>query len=277
MADMGKTEVDATVQERVAAEVQAQLIESAKLMPTVQNYTALPGEDVIKIPRAGDFSVDDKTENTAVTAQVITYATDDLNLDKYKTIQVRLEDNAQLQARPDVVSDIIGRMGRGLALQVDTDIVTCLAATSSAAPDHRIAYDNATDLKKADILNARELLHIQNVPFDECWIGVSPASEASLLAVDDFVRADAYGTAQGLQRGVLGTLYGARVIMSNEFSDSATLVWHPTHVGFAMQQSVRFETDRDLPNLATLYSVSQLYGCVTQDSGKRAVLLGSAS
>ena len=279
MADMGKTEVQATIEQRVSMEIQMQLIEMSKLIPTVTNLSvdAGPGVDTVKVPRAGDFTVDDKTENTDVTAQVITYATDDLVLNKYKTIQVKLEDNARIQAKPAVVEDIISRMSRGLALQVDTDIVAQLELTSAAAPDHRIAYANATDLGKADILEARALLHEQNVPFAECFIGVSPRSEKALLAIDDFVHADKYGSSEGLRNGELGRLYGATVIMSNEFDDAKTLVWHPSHAAFAMQQAPLFERDRQVSSLAWLYSISQLYGTQVMDSGVRGVLLGTAA
>jgi len=279
MADMGLTEVAATVEERISAQIQMQLIETAKLIGTVQNFSALAqkGNDVIKVPRAGNFTVQDKAENTAVTPQVLTYATDDMTLDKYKVIQVLLEDDAELNAKPDIVADIIGRMAKQMALQVDTDIVAALEATSAAAPDHRIAYANATSLAQADILEARRLLHIQNVPFNECFLGVSPGSEKNLLAIADFVRADSYGDAAGLRMGELGRIYGATVVMSNEFDDAKTIVWHPTHAGFAMHREARFEQDRQLDKLANLYSVSQKYGTLTMDSGKRAVLLGSAT
>ena len=274
---MGKTEIDATVQELVSSVIQEQLIQNAKLMPLVQNHSAEAGIDKIKIPRAGNFTVDTKAENVAVTPQVLTYATDDLDLDQYKVIQVLLEDNAQLQAKPDIVRDVLGRMGKQLALAVDTYIVTLLEAVSLAAPDHKIAYANATDLKKADLLAARTLIHTQNLEFNECFIGVSPASESSLLAVDDFVHVDKYGAdANGLRLGEIGKLYGAPVIMSNEFDDLKTMIWHPSHVAFAMQMAPKFETDRILDKLSNLYSISQLYGGVTQDSGLRGVLLGTA-
>ena len=277
MADMGITEVAATIEERIASQIQSFLIQESVLIPTVMNRPAELGINKVSFPRAGGFSVDDKVENTAVTAQTITYAVDELDLDKYKTIQVRLEDNADWQSKPDVVSDIIMRMGKQLALQVDEDIYDCLEATSAAAPDHRLAYANATDLKKADLLEARALLHEQNVPFNECTILVSPRSETSLLAIDDFVHADKYGSAEGLRNGELGRLYGAPVIMTNVAEDAKTIVYHPSHAAFAWQVQARFETDRDLPNLANLYSIQQLYGCTTLDSGVRGVLLGTAA
>lgn len=281
MADMGLTEVSAAVMKEVSQLIQTQLIQEAKLISTVQNFPVAQGRDTVKIPRAGDFTVDAKAENTGLTAQVVTYATDDLAIDKHKAILVRLEDIAQIQATPDVVGDILGRMARQMALKIDSDIVACLEATSASAPDHRIVYTNSgTDntLGKADLLQARYLLHVQNVPFNECFIGVSPASEKNLLAIDDFVHVDKYGaSAQGLMNGELGRLYGARVIMSNVFADAKTLVWHPTHAAFGLQEMIKFERDRDLVNVATVFLAQQLYGCKTLDSGKRGVLLGTAS
>jgi N4-gp56 family major capsid protein len=278
---MGMTEVTAAVMTEVSKVIQSQLIQNAKLIPTVTNVPVGAGMGTVKLPRAGDFTVDAKAENTGLTAQVLTYASDDLAIDKHEAILVRLEDIAQIQATPDVVSDILARIARQMAYKIDTNLVVQILLASASAPDHRIAYTNSgTDntLGKADILAARQLLHVQNVPFSECYIGVSPASEKNLLAIDDFVHVDKYGAnAQGLMNGELGRLYGAKVIMSNAFTDAATLVWHPSHVAFGMQQGLRFERDRDLPNVATLFLATQLYGCKVLDSGKRAVKLGTAT
>ena len=276
MADMGVTEVGAVIQETVSALVQKQLIETSKLVGTVTNYAARPGENTIKIPKAGNFTVNDKAENTAVTAQVLTYATDDLVLNKHKAIQMRLEDIAGLQSMVNVKADAIERMAKQMALQVDVDIAAQLVLASASSPDHRIAYVGSA-LAKADLLAARTLLHVQYVPFSECFIGVSPASESALLGIDDFVHADKYGSSGGLVNGELGRIYGARVIMSTVFADAGTVIWHPTAVAFGRQMDPKFETDRDVPNLADLMSLSTLYGVKVLDSGKRQVLLGSAT
>lgn len=277
MADMGLTEVTASVMQEVSQFVQAELKQKAMLMPLVQNFPARPGIDTIKIPRADGFTAADKAENTALTGQVLTFSSDDLLLNKHKAVLVRLEEIAGLQATPDVVAQILGRMSTELALKIDEDIRDQLVLTSAAAPDHRLAYADTISLKKADLLAARQLLHVQNVPFNECYIGVSPASEVSLLSIADFVSVDQYGSAAPVQAGELGRLYGARVIMSNVFSDAATVIWHPTHAAFAMQQNLNFKRAEDLPNVATEFLASQIYGSKVLDSGKRAVLLGSAT
>lgn len=277
MADMGLTEVQSAVMQEVSTFVQAELKQKSVLMPLVQSFPAAPGMDTIKIPKADGFASESKAENTALTAQAITFSSDDLQLNKHEAVLVRLEEIAQLQARPDVVGTILSRMSSELALKIDTDIVAQLELCSAAAPDHRVAYADTLSFKKADILESRRLLHEQNVPFSECVIGVSPASEVSLLGLSDFVEVQKYGSSNGLVNGELGRLYGARVVMSNVFDDAKTVIWHPTHCAFAMQQNLTFKRDDDLANVATLYLASQIYGTKVLDAGKRAVLMGTAA
>lgn len=279
MADVifGKTEVDAVSMELVlGAMVQEQLIQQAILLPTVNMYPAPFGTDKLKIPKAGGFTVGDKAENTAVDAQTITYATDDLLLDKHKVVQVLVEKFAMMQSEVAVLSDIAGRAGRAMALQLDTDIISALEATSSSSPDHRIAYAGAS-IAQADILEAIRLLKVQNVNTKECYLGISPGSEKAMLSIADFVRADAYGNAQGLQAGMLGTIYGLKVIVHNGFADLKSLVWHPSHVGVGIQEQISYATESALAHLGSRHSWDMVYGVKTLDSGKRGVMLGTAT
>jgi hypothetical protein len=277
MADMGVTETGAIGQATVIETLQTYLQQESRLMDKITKYPVQKGDTSLKIGRAGGFTVNTKSENTAVTAQTITYAADTLNLDTHQVIQVRLEDIADEQAKSNIIADMLMRMGKDMAYAIDQLIVTKLILPSASAPDHRIAYTGSA-LGKADLLYARQLLHIQNIVFSECYIGVSPAQEAALLAIDDFVHVDKYGAnATGLSLGEIGRLYGAPVIMSNAFADAKTIVWHPTAVALAMQIQPKFEQWRDLVNLATLYSLSQLSGVALLDSGKRNVMLGTAS
>lgn len=279
MADalMGKTEVDAVSQELIlGAMVQSYLIQEAVLLPTVNNYVAPMGVDKLKIPRAGGFTVNDKAENTAVDAQILTYATDDLNLDKHKVIQVLAEKFALKQSQVNVLTDVAMRAGKGLALQLDTDIITALVATSAAGPDHRIAFAGAA-IAQIDILEAKRLLKVQNVEARECFLGINPTEEKAMLQIADFVRADAYGSAQGLQAGILGQIYGMKVIVHNGFTAGNAVAWHPSHVACAIQQSVEFAQESALSNLATRLSFDTIYGVKVLDGGKRGVLLGSAT
>lgn len=275
--DMGVTETVAVAHAQIADDIQMYLQERSVLMDKVMVRSVVKGDKSIAIGRAGGFTVGTKTENTALATQLITYSADTLTLDQHKAILVRLEKIANLQARPDIVADIIMRMGLDMAYNIDTYLVTKLILASASTPDHRIAYANSASLGKADILSARTLLRVQNIQLNECFIGVSPASESNLLAIDDFVHADKYGSSDGLVKGEIGRLYGAKVICSNAFADAATVVWHPTAVAFALQQAPDFDEDKDLDNIGTKYLCDTIYGAALLDSGKRQVLLGSAT
>lgn len=279
MADalLGKTEVDAVSQEIVTSIVQELLIQEAKLLPTVTDFSSLagPGMDKIKIPNAGGFTVGDKAENTAVDAQLITYSTDDLALDKHKVIQVLLEQFADLQSKVAATQDIAMRAGKALALQVDTDIITALKATSASSPDHRIALAGAS-FAEADILEANRLLNVQNIPKSDRYFVISPDFEKAALAIANFVQADRYGDRMPLITGELGMAYGFRFIVHNGVSTTA-VAYHKSHVAVAIQQALRYQTALDLANLAVRHSFDQVYGVKTLDSGKRGVLVGSAT
>lgn len=279
---MGKTEVNAAIQEIVSAIVQDELKTKAVLAPSVMDMSSLavPGMDKINFPRAGGFTAEAKAENTALTAQVITYANDGLNLDQQKAILARVEDIAGLQAKPDVIADIVKRMGSELALDFDKYIYARLQEASAAAPDHRILYDNNAgdnNLQRIDILEARRLLNVQNAPMQDRILLVSPGSEKSILNIADFINAEKYGSSQPIMNGELGRIYGFKVLMSPIVDDAKTIAYHKSCCTFAYQQNVKFESDRDLPNVSTEYLMSTLFGAVTMQAGVLQVMLGTGA
>lgn len=278
MAQIGLTEVSATSMDVVASIVQDTLKQEAKLLPLIMDYSAfaIKGAANVKIPRRSTFAAADKAENTALTAQELTFAVDTLALDKNKAIYVALERVAELQATPNVEAEIIMEMAKELALQVDKDIAAQLLLASSSSPDHRVAFVGS-DVAQADLVNARYLLNVQNVPMDNRYLGIAPDQEKALLSISDFIRADAYGSAGGLVAGEIGRVYGMTVVMSNVFTAARAIVWHKSAVSFAQQLQPEYNTDVDLKNTAKEYLLQHVYGCKVLDSGKRQVLLGSAT
>ena len=278
MAQIGLTEVSATSMDVIASIVQETLKQESKLLPLISDYSAfaMKGAQSVKVPRRTQFAAADKAENTALTAQELTFAVDTISLAKNKAIYAALERVAEIQATPNVEGEIIMEMAKELALQVDKDIFTEIALASAAAPDHRIAFVGS-DVAQVDLLQARYLLNAQNVPMDNRFLGIAPDQEKALLSISDFVRADAYGSAGGLVNGEIGRIYGMTVVMSNVFTAARAYVWHKSAVGFAQQMTPEYSTDVDLKNTAKEYLLQHVYGVEVLDSGKRQVLLGSAA
>jgi hypothetical protein len=281
MADalMGVTETAQNALANISSMAQSFLIQNSVLLPTVTNYSSLavPGASSIKLPRSGGFTVGTKAENTAVDAQIITYAADSITF-SHRTVQFLIEKLAQKQSVVDVVQDAVMKATKALALDVDVAVLAQLALASSSAPDHQLVFiDTATDVvAKADILNARRLLINQNVNPRECFIAVGSEKEAELLAISDFIDASKYGSSSPLMLGEIGMIYGMRVIVHTSITDQMH-VWHPSSVGYAFSQNIELDFDKDLANIGTRYSLDYIFGAKVLDSGKRNVYVDSTN
>lgn len=273
--EIGATEVAATEQAVIANVVQQVLKQKSILMPTVTDYSswAQPGSLSVGVPRRTQFAAADKSENTNLTAQELTFAADTISLAKHKAVYAKLERIAGIQSNVNVAGEIMVEMAAELALQIDKDLIVQLKLVSSSAPDHLLDYANTpTDtLAQGDILEARRLLNVQNVPMDGRFLAVSPDQEKAMLSIADFVRADAYGNAGGLMNGELGRIYGFTVIMHNSLSAVDSIAYHKSHVGFALQLQPEFKTQFELASVSDEFLLHQIYGSKVLDSGKRGV------
>src|SRR6056297_55914 len=280
MADalMGVTETSAAALANIASMAQSFLIQESVLLPTATDYSALavPGASSIKLPRSGGFTPGTKAENTAVDAQVITYAADTISFN-HRTIQFLVEKLASTQSVVDVVSDAVMKASKALALDVDEYILAEIELASSSTPDHQIVFaDTSTDvLAKGDILEARKLLIDQNINPRECFLAVGSEKEKEMLAINDFVHAEKYGSGN-IMNGEIGMLYGMRVLVHTSISDYM-VAWHPSAVGYAFQQNIQLDFDKDLANIGTRYSLDYIFGAEVLDGGKRSVKVDSTN
>jgi N4-gp56 family major capsid protein len=280
--EIGLTEVDATRQSLVASIVQETLKQKSMLLGTISDYTSMLGAGAkeLKIPRRNQFAAATKAENTDLTAQELTFSSDTISLNIHKAIYAKLERIAGVQSNVAVQSEIIQEMANELALSVDKDIVAQLKLASAAAPDHRQLFANSptNTIQQTDILEARRLLNVQNVPMDGRYLVLPPDQEKSMLLISDFVRADAYGSSGGLVNGEIGRLYGFTVVMWNVSASLAAnefLAYHKGHVGFAQQLTPEFETQKELKSVSDEFLLHHIYGTTVLDSGKRGVLFNS--
>jgi N4-gp56 family major capsid protein len=275
MAEISYTELQATSQALVASIVQEVLKQKAVLLPTVTDYSsfAVKGSKSVGIPRRSQFAAASKAENSALTAQELTFAVDTIDLNLHKAVYASIERAPGYQANVNAQSEVVNEMALELALQSDKDIITCLKGTSAAAPDHRVQFANTptNTIQQTDILEARRLLNVAKVPMADRFLVVPPDQEKAMLLIGDFVRADSYGNANGLMNGELGRLYGFTVLMHTELVAAEFLAYHKSHVGYASQIQPEFDTNKDLKNVADEYLLHHLYGCKTMSSGVRGV------
>lgn len=282
MANTGLTEVAATVEEIVSAEIQDVLTASLVVPGTIMDMSASvgPGMDKLKIPRFSNFTVVTKSSGTDLTSATQTFSTDDLDLDLHQAIAFTIEDIAELQSKINVSQEFVNQAGRDLAAKIDDEVINqasdgmALSANiSSAAPDHIIAFDSGSTLTKADILSARELLNEANVPMSDRTLLAAPSQESALMAISEFTRVDESGGSQALRNGMIGRLFGFDVVVSSQAPDSdGPLFYHRSTSAFARQQAVRVRSQQEVLKVGEDWVLDHIYGFKNGlDSGKRIV------
>lgn len=283
MADvlMGVTETVANARTEISNIAQMYLQKESTMIGKVLDFSNLvtKGSKAVNIPRSGGFTVGSKTEGTALSAQAITYSADSIALTYHRAVQFLNEDIAEMQSAVNVTNDMILKATKDLAYDLDVKIITdLLAGASSTAPDHQILFiDTATDvIAKGDILAGRKLLIDKNVNVKECYIGVGSEKEAEMLNLADFIQAERYGSAMPIQNGEFGKIYGMTVVVHPTFADKMG-IWHPSALGFALQQGITYDSQKDLANLGMRHSLSYLAGVKILDAGVRNVTTDSTN
>ena len=273
--EIGVTEVTAVAQDLIASVVQDVLKQKSVLLPTIMDYSAFAtaGAKSVAIPKRAQFASANKAENTDLTAQEMLFTADKIDLNKHKAIYAKLERIAGIESNVNVQNEILVEMANELALQVDKDIIVQLKLASAVAPDHILDYVDSIGnvIAQSDILNARMLLNIQKVGMQDRFMVISPLKEREMLSIADFVRADAYGSAQGLINGELGRIYGFTVLMHTELGVNDSLFYHKSSCAFARQLSTEYATNFELKSVSQEYLLHHLYGTKVLDAGVRQV------
>lgn len=283
MADVltTKTQVDATVEEIVSAQVQQVLTATMVIPGSIMDMSSQVGKgmDKLKIPRFGNFTVANKVAGTAVDAQINAFSTDDLDLDKHQVVQFLVEKHASVQAKIAVEQAYIEQAARDLAAKMDLDLYTILASgPSAAAPDHIVQFANTptNTLGKADFLAARKLLSNAKVPMEMRTCLISPLQESEILAISEFVRVDETGGSAALRNGMIGRLFGFDVLVSPQATEVQALFYHKNCQAYARQWAPEIAQESSLANLGVRWSIDHMWGSKHLYSGKLAVKVNAS-
>ena len=112
---------------------------------------------------------------------------------------------------------------------------------SASAPDHQIAYDSGSTLALADLLEAKELLDLQDVP-DSNRCGVMGAAQWNdLFNITGFTSRDFIPAGSPLTEGSIKTpIAGFLPKMTTEVG-STSYWFHPSFMTMAVQDSLNIE------------------------------------
>lgn len=253
----------ANVQEALVAEVvQRELQAQAKLSGLFRDYSELVGKGSasIKIPRADSFSVQtrDNATPTAASAQNLTFAFDQIDLDQSKYVYYVIPGDVELDAKPSY--ELIAAQRAASSHGRNMDVVRLDALWTGAAgngdANKDVDFVSGTSDIEDTLLSMIQKADEANMLDDgERFLIVRPQERKQLLGVANFVQSDRYGNNVALVSGELGSVYGVRVIVTNlagtangtlggAFADSKMMLVHRESLGFAFHRQPTHDMDK---------------------------------
>lgn len=231
MADaiLGNTEVGATKEAMIAAVVQRELIETSVIAPRCYDVSQYcePGAKSIEFPKAGHFTVTNRTEGSAGDASVVTYATDLMNLSFNAYLAWIVDYKSKVQSKINVQLDLAARAARAHANYLDVQILAQLEAAGDAtATAGAVSYAIMTEMM------ATFLQRVGDKGQGTWLFGTN--SWSTLINIDEFKRADIYGSS-AIPTGVVGTIFGVPVVVSNKVATNSYYLFDKEAIAYGFQ------------------------------------------
>jgi hypothetical protein len=255
--EIGNTELSATKQTLITEIAQRALYASSVFMPSFRNLSAYAGKGMksISFPKNTSlFTVENRASEAAGTNQQIAFGVDTLNLDNNAHIQWVVDSYDEIQSSLNVQQELIVRASAAHGADFDANAITKMEAAG-------IVTTTAGDISQDIVLEMRKVLLTNKAMPSNLWLAVSPAQEAKLLKIDPFVSAQQYGSAI-VPQGVLGTIYGVKVLVSPQLAGQQYFMYESEGFGFALQRGPSYdEAPKPEFGVGALLSVlAQLYG-----------------
>ena len=244
----------------------------------VEDYSAVFGSagfgDVLHIPQIDIITAGDKGVGADVTYDATVTTETQLTINKHKYVAKLFEDVLEIQSNADMVAKYSRMMGESIARAVDADIWGELDGLNLS---QALATDDV--ITAAEFESALAKLGEADIPYmdGDCFMVVNPTLYADILnpsagLASYFIRNDASGEGSGLRSGLVGSLYGIEVYMSNTVStggNASTIpgaIFHKSAAAIAVQNDVRVQSEYSIDALGTKVVSDMLYGVKLIDS-----------
>lgn len=234
--EIGDTELGATKQEVIEAVAQRALINSSVTLGTVMDVSgrAVKGAETISFPKYGSlFTVEKRTSASAGSNQNPVFGKDTLSLDQRAHIQWLVDQDDAIESTLNVDRELIELAGMEHGRQIDIDLNTELEAAA-------ITTTTTGDISQDVVLQMRRVLLKNKANPNRLYLKVGPDQEELLLKIQPFVAADQYGSAI-IPQGVLGTLYGVKVILDVELDPQQYFMYDSMGLAFGFQRGPQFD------------------------------------
>ena len=167
--------------------------------------------DTIHVPNLAAMTVGSKTAGTAVTWSANTETKVDISIDQDYYVAFRIDNIGEVQSQNNLRQMYTERAGKDLAVQIDDSLAALVDAFSQTVGTLLV------DITDDDLIRACQYLNDANAPVADRALVISPATLASIQAIDKFVRLDYHNIAgeTAVEQAVMNSpIYGAKVYVS---------------------------------------------------------------
>jgi N4-gp56 family major capsid protein len=197
----------------------------------------------------------DLTEAVAMDTEVMS-TTDVQAVIKETGKAVELSDTAINTGYGDPLGEASRQVGLANASKIDADIFT---AVSGATLVHDVSaaggltFDNVVDA----------VAKFTDEEDETTYIFVNPAQLATIRKMDEFKKEEST-----IKSGVIGSIAGASIVVSNRVADAAVYLVKPGAVHVEFKAQANTESDRDILKRTTVIATTQHYACILKDASK---------
>lgn len=179
--------------------------------------------DKINIPSLGRLTVNPKIEENPVTLQKATSNNFSFFSDRHIETSRMFEDIGEMQRDYNLMQLYTEEAGLALARDLDNWILSHRVALKAAGQVIRSESTpgTGTRLTLAAILAAKLRMEKDDVPLDGLTLIVSPAQYVSLMTDELLVSSDYTAGGAPVATGVVGTVYGIPVVVTNNIRKNA--------------------------------------------------------
>jgi len=194
--------------------------------------------DIVNISSFPEFdSGEELAEEGRSDAKAITVTSQQLTVNKRVVKDFIVTRLATLQSLPHM--DKLRELAVYAIMKKVHSTIIATIVPSASAPDHSVAYDSATTLALADILEVKELLDAQDVPAANRHMVLGAAQSNDIFNITGFTSSDFMQTGSPLSTGQLPSgLLGFMPHLTTEVGNTSYF-FHPTFMTMAMQEGMR--------------------------------------
>ncbi len=201
-------EFSPTLTATVAQDAMTDATNNALLQVSFNATDLIRGATSLDIPIFPSLDLEDEVEGTPLEYKQFNAGKVTLTPNLQKAVVIPITDYARARANQDIMSGYARQAGRDAARKVDQTLSNLYSSATLT-----VTAGTNTDIDATDVLTAKELLDGANAPLEGRWLALHHTQYNALLAIDDFVHLEKYGSNSALPNGVLGSLYGFTVLL----------------------------------------------------------------